>query len=183
MFFFALVLTVLFFFPQLTQAHERRIIGQYQIVVGNHSEPAFVFIPNAADIFITRIAGVDKPINAREGDIVDLELYVQFCGKNNFTCGNNWIKLEDPEQARGTENRYNSYYLPTQPGTYAFRVKGLIADSDPEGAASLEIEEVFVCGEGSLSSDSQFGCVEKPLAVPGPAIPGSVRSGQINPNL
>jgi hypothetical protein len=176
------ILAVAGFIPSIGYTHEGRIIGDYRLVVGHKNEPAFASVPNALELIITRITGVDKPINSQQGDTVDLEAFVQFCGRDNFRCDGQWIQLEPPQQGYGTENRYYSYYLPTESGVYAFRLSGIIAEPDEaaaahsygvvkhadesEGAAPLEIDEVFICGEGSMHPSSQFGCVEQALAVP-----------------
>ena len=176
-------LAVASFIPSIGYTHEGRIIGDYRLVVGHKQEPAFASVPNALDLSITRATGVDKPINTQQGDTVDLEAFVQFCGRDSFRCDGQWIKLESPQQGWGTENHYYSYYLPTERGVYAFRFTGIIAEPSPEaaaayssswpkhadeseGAAPLEIDEIFICGEGSMHPPSQFGCVEQALAVP-----------------
>jgi hypothetical protein len=178
-----LALAVAVSVPPTIQAHEGRIIGDYRLVVGHKNEPAFASVTNAFDLSVTRITGVDKHINSQRGDTVDLEVSVQFCGRDNFVCDGQWIKLEPPQQGWGTENRYYSYYLPTEPGVYAFRITGIIAEASPEAAASLEhsagkhavdsegtapleVDEIFICGEGSMHPSSQFGCVIQPVAVP-----------------
>ena len=110
----------------------------YLLVVGHKREPAFVAVPNAFDLSITRITGLDRPINARAGDTVDLEVFVQFCGHDPANCGDHWTPLAPPHQAHGTENHYQSDYLPTEPGVYAFRLTGVIAEAQPEQEANAE---------------------------------------------
>jgi hypothetical protein len=172
------------FLPPPVQAHGGRAVDDYFLVVGHKNEPAFAAVPNALDLSITRITGRDKPINAREGDTVDLEVSVQFCGHDNFNCGDQWVPLEPLRQARDAENRYYSDYMPTEPGVYAFRITGTIAEAqsehehegnaegaaqsegDLENTASLELDEIFICAVAG------FGCVAQPLAVPNsPSMP------------
>lgn len=75
------------FSPPAVYAHGGRAVDDYFFVVGHKNEPAFAAVPNALDLSITRITGRDKPISARAGDTVDLEVSVQFCGHDNFNCG------------------------------------------------------------------------------------------------
>jgi len=132
------------------QAHEVRQIGAYTLVVGFRAEPAFEDVANAVDIFINRTAD-NKAISVRDGDIVDLQVEVQF---------------RDAEDIAAS-NRYNAWFKPTHNGTYAFRITGSIADTSDAQAGTQAIDASFVCGDGTQSPTTRFNCVADPQPFPG----------------
>ena len=117
----------------MAHAHEPREVGPYTLTVGFRVEPAFEDVVNALDFFVTRTAD-GKLISVRGGDVVDVEVEVQF--RKRESLDSRIIQkdqLAKPEQAFGADNRYNAWFKPTADGAYAFRVKGEVNDvSDPQ---------------------------------------------------
>jgi hypothetical protein len=95
-------------------AHERRMVGPYQFVVGWLNEPAYVGLMNSLDMRIsdTRVTpakaveGLEKTltVDLHSGGLAPLPLAVT---------------------ARfGTPGAYNGYVMPTTTGTFTFSIKG-----------------------------------------------------------
>ena len=149
-------------------AHERRLVGvgQYLIVVGFGTEPAFEDVVNSAEVVIVRAAD-QRPVNAAAGDVVDLTVEVQIRKSEAFDADIvQAADLAKPAQGFGTTNRYFSHFRPTVDGTYAFRIRGTIWDrSDPAGVGPVTIDETYVCGAGSLGLGA-FNCVRDPQTFP-----------------
>jgi hypothetical protein len=139
-------------------AHESRDVGEgeYKMVVGLKNEPAFEDIPNALDLFIYYNNGDYEAINAEEGDEVDLtvEALVLKNGrvKRRVELRDGLVQdWEDP-------SNYTAWFKPIADGAYGFHIYGEIN--------GVEIDEEFICGEGSLDSESSFDCVVDPQTVP-----------------
>src|ERR1700687_1501572 len=64
-------------------AHEQRTVGNYNIEVGWHLEPAYRGFPNAFEIIVTR-ASDDQSISVKNGDVVDLAVEVQLRDREVF---------------------------------------------------------------------------------------------------
>ena len=149
-------------------AHERRLVGlsgEYTVVVGFRSEPPFEDEVNAAEIIVVRTAD-QRPINAASGDIVDLTVEVQLRRREAFDAETiQAATLEKPSQGFGTTNRYYSFFRPTVDGAYAFRVRGTVSDASAPIAGSIEVDETYVCGGGSLGAGA-FNCIRDPQSFP-----------------
>jgi hypothetical protein len=151
-----------------TIGHEARIIGGYRFVVGFRNEPAFSNELNAFDLTITR-ASDSRPINRSAGDLVDLQVEIQFRNREAFDSRIlRRALLEDPlNQVFQTTNRYNSWFKPTVEGTYGFRITGTVSDVTDPQAGPRQIDETFVCGEGTRAENgSRFGCIRVPQSFP-----------------
>lgn len=125
-------------------AHERRQVGEYELVVGWYTEPAFAGQPNGPEVTITRAS---KPVV--EG--VALSVDVIF-GEETTT-----YELEPAFVVGifGEPGNYNADIVPTRPGTWEYRIYGTI-----EGA---EIDETFTSGPDT------FGDILDPAEVAFPA--------------
>lgn len=154
-------------FVPIVNAHEPREVGPYTLTVGFRIEPAFEDVVNAIDFFVTRTSD-GKLINVREGDVVDVEVEVQF--RKTESVSSAIIQkdhLAKPEQAFGADNRYNAWFKPTADGAYGFRVKGEVNDLGDPQAGPLFFDELWVCGAGTQNSTgSRFGCVSDPQTFP-----------------
>ncbi len=159
------------FLSATLSAHETRLIGdneEYKIVIGFDNEPAFEDVINSPVLIISR-ASDDKPIDdsLEKPDIVDLQLEVEFRDAETFDSAIlDSAMLAKPRKKFGTENTYKSSFKPTHDGTYAFHVTGVISDESDPQAGPLNVDETFVCGEGSQSAHG-FGCVQDPQIFPG----------------
>jgi len=129
-------------------AHERRMVGPYQFVVGWLNEPAYVGLMNSLDLRVTdtrvtpakAVEGLEKTVTAdvQSGGLAPLSLTVT---------------------ARfGTAGAYNGYVMPTATGTYIFRIKGKVE--------SLDIDEKFESGPGRFGDIEPTTALQYPNKVP-----------------
>jgi len=152
----------------VVHAHEVRQIGAYTLAVGFRAEPAFEDVVNAIDIFINRTTdGI--AISVRDGDIVDLQVEVQFREAEAVDAAILAAALlrDKPEQDFAVSNRYNAWFKSTHDGIYAFRITGRIADASDPHAGPQAIDATFVCGDGTQSPTTRFNCVADPQPFPG----------------
>jgi len=130
-------------------AHERRMVGPYQFVVGWLNEPAYVGLMNSLDLRVTdtrvtpakAVEGLEKTVTAdvQSGGLAPLSLTVT---------------------ARfGTAGAYNGYVMPTATGTYIFHIKGKVE--------SLDIDEKFESGPGRFGDIESTTALQYPNKVPG----------------
>lgn len=166
------VLAVMVMVPATAAAHEIRTVGpngEYTLVIGWFNEPAFNNVPNGVDIQLVRTAD-KKPVNTEKGDVVDLQVEVQFrAGEDEKAAVLESVTLPNkPSITMGTQNRYATWFMPVRAGAYAFRISGKISDvSDPK-AGAVTLDETFVCGKGSKGHHA-FVCLAEPLVFPSAA--------------
>lgn len=131
-----------------TSAHERRMVGPYQFVVGWLNEPAYVGLVNSLDLRVTdtrvtpakAVEGLEKTltVDLQSGGLAPLPLTVT---------------------ARfGTPGAYNGYVMPTATGTYTFTIKGKIDTQD--------INEKFESGPGRFGDIESTTALQYPNKVP-----------------
>jgi len=129
-------------------AHERRMVGPYQFVVGWLNEPAYVGLMNSLDMRIsdTRVT----PAKAVEGLEKTLTVVLQTGGL---------APLPLTVTARfGTPGAYNGYAMPTTTGTYIFTIKGKID--------TLDVNEKFESGPGRFGDIESTAALQYPNKVP-----------------
>ena len=129
-------------------AHERRMVGPYQFVVGWLNEPAYVGLVNSLDMRIsdTRVT----PAKAVEGLEKTLTVDLQSGGLTS---------LPLTVTARfGTPGAYNGYVMPTATGTYTFTIKGKID--------TLDVNEKFESGPGRFGDIESTTALQYPNKVP-----------------
>jgi hypothetical protein len=129
-------------------AHERRMVGPYQFVVGWLTEPAYVGLVNSLDMRIsdTRVT----PAKAVEGLEKTLTVDLQTGGLGS---------LPLTVTARfGTPGAYNGYVMPTATGTYIFTIKGKID--------TLDVNEKFESGPGRFGDIESTTALQYPNKVP-----------------
>jgi hypothetical protein len=120
-------------------AHERREVGNFNIVVGFRVEPALQNEMNGIDLRVTRRDAAATPVENLQDA---LEVTVIAGGKSMPT------KLRAVFRDPG---HYYSDFIPTQAGDYTFQIKGKI-----DGQT---VEERFISGPG------RFGAVESVEAL------------------
>ena len=131
-------------------AHERRMVGPYQFVVGWLNEPAYVGLMNSLDMRIsdTRVT----PAKAVEGLEKTLTVDLQTGGLTS---------LPLTVTARfGTPGAYNGYVMPTATGTYIFTIKGKIE--------TIDVNEKFESGPGRFGDIEPTTALQYPSKVPAP---------------
>ena len=129
-------------------AHERRMVGPYQLVVGWLNEPAYLGLVNSLDLRVsdTRVT----PAKAVEGLEKTLTVDLQSGGL---------APLPLAVAARfGTPGAYNGYVMPTTTGTYTFTIKGKIESQD--------VNEKFESGPGRFGDIESTTALQYPNKVP-----------------
>ena len=132
----------------IAAAHERRMVGPYQFVVGWLNEPAYIGLMNSLDMRIsdTRVT----PAKAVEGLEKTLTVDLQTGGLGS---------LPLTVTARfGTPGAYNGYVMPTATGTYTFTIKGKIE--------TLDVNEKFESGPGRFGDIESTTAIQYPNKVP-----------------
>jgi hypothetical protein len=129
-------------------AHERRMVGPYQFVVGWLTEPAYVGQLNSLDLRISdtrqnpaaAVTGLEKTLTAdlAAGGLAPYKLEVT---------------------ARfGTAGAYNGVVMPTVTGTYTFHIVGKID--------TTSIDEKFTSGPNTFGDIEDTAAVQYPAKVP-----------------
>ena len=129
-------------------AHERRMVGPYQFVVGWLTEPAYLGQLNSLDLRITDtrqnppapVTGLEKTLTAD----------VTAGGLTPF-------KLEVTARF-GTPGAYNGVVMPTVKGTYTFHITGKIDTTN--------IDEKFTSGPNTFGDIEDTAAVQYPQKVP-----------------
>jgi len=136
-------------------AHERRMIGPYQFIVGWLNEPAYVGQLNSLDLRITDtrqnpaapVTGLEKTFTAEvsAGGLAPFPLAVS---------------------ARfGTAGAYNGWVMPTVVGQYTFHITGTI-DARGGGDAPQKIDEKFQSGPNTFGDIENTAALQYPTKVP-----------------
>ena len=129
-------------------AHERRMVGPYQLVVGWLNEPAYVGLVNSLDLHVTDTRVT--PAKAVEGLEKTLTVDLQTGGLTSIAL---------TVTARfGTPGAYNGYVMPTTTGTYVFTIKGKIDTQD--------VNEKFESGPGRFGDVESTSALQYPNKVP-----------------
>lgn len=127
-------------------AHERRMVGQYQFIVGWLNEPAYVGQLNSLDLRITDtrtnqpVSGLEKTIQAdvAAGGLAPFPLTVS---------------------ARfGTAGGYNGWVMPTVVGQYTFHITGKID--------TQSVDEKFQSGPNTFGDIQETATLQYPTKVP-----------------
>lgn len=131
------------------EAHERRSLGPYQVVVGWLGEPAFAGVANAVDFRVTdtrstpprNVEGLEKTLT--------VEVFQ----------GGSTTPFSAPFRTRfGSPGAYAADILPTREGSYRFVIKGKIE--------SLDVNETFETGPGRFEEIRPVTALQYPDTVP-----------------
>ena len=112
-------------------AHERKIAGQYQLVIGWGDEPAFSGMRNAVEIDLADRAG--KPVTDLGGGSLSVEVIY---GDQRVT-----LPLRP---AREPQGKFSAWLVPTRAGTYTFHISGTIK-GEPIDISSTCSDTTFAC--------------------------------------
>ena len=129
-------------FTMTASAHGRTQVGEYELVIGFHNEPAYQGEPNGLDLFVTNTA-TNERVNGLE-DTLRVEI-VHGASKQELTL----------ETQFGQEGAYTAHVLPTEAGDYTWHLWG-------------EIEGTPV-DVSMTSSPDTFGAVEPKSLIAFPA--------------
>lgn len=131
------------------EAHERRALGPYQVVVGWLAEPAFAGVANAVDLRVTdtrttpprNVEGLERTLS--------VEVYQ----------GGSVTPYRAAFRARfGAPGAYAADIVPTREGDYRFVVKGKIE--------TLDVNETFESGPGRFDEIRPLTALQYPDTVP-----------------
>jgi hypothetical protein len=125
-------------FPRGASAHGSTQVGDYELVIGFHNEPAYQGEPNGLDLFVTNTA-TNEPVNGLE-DTLQVEIIY---GAS---------RQELPLQAQfGQEGAYRADILPTEAGDYTWHIWGEI-EGIPVDVSMTSSPDTF----GSVEPKSEF---------------------------
>jgi hypothetical protein len=103
-------------------AHTEKKAGRYSFVIGLGTEPAYAGQPNSLQVIISRDG---KPATDLAGQLDGLMAHAYYGGKADPKLENAMMPLEPHfGDGWGTPGDYRSFFVPTQPGTYTFTLKG-----------------------------------------------------------
>jgi hypothetical protein len=138
--------------PSPAEAHERRTVGPYQLVVGFLVEPAFAGTVNGVDLRVTdtradpakNVEGLETTVTADvfQGGLstpLSLKLRARF----------------------GTPGAYAADFIPTRAGSYRFVFRGKIEDT-----AIAEKDGTFESGPGRFNDAEDPSKLQYPAKVP-----------------
>ena len=129
-------------------AHDRRIVGPYQFVVGFLGEPAFAGQVNGVDLTIT-----DPRVNNKPVEGVEKTLTV------DVFAGGLTTALSLPIHSRfGLPGKYAADFVPTRPGSFTFVFKGKVESTD--------VNEKFESGPGRFNDVESTDKFQFPDKVP-----------------
>jgi len=142
------VIASLMLFSGHAYAHERRMVGPYQLIVGWLTEPAYLGQLNSLDLRISdtrqnpaaAVSGLEKTLTAdvAAGGLAPFALTVT---------------------ARfGTPGAYNGVVMPTVKGAYTFHITGRID--------TMTIDEKFSSGPNTFGEIEDTAAVQYPQKVP-----------------
>lgn len=134
------------------EAHERRTVGPYQLVVGFLVEPAFAGSVNGVDLRVTDARA--NPAKNVEGlqDTVTVDVFQ----------GGLSTPLSLKLRARfGQPGAYAADFVPTQPGAYRFVFKGKIEQTELTAT-----DGTFESGPGRFNDAEDASKLQYPVKVP-----------------
>jgi hypothetical protein len=104
---------IIFFSYRFASAHGHTEVGDYELAIGFHTEPALQGEPNGLDLFVTKISTGESVVGLEE----TLRVEVLFGGAT---------KELSLEPQFGQEGAYTAHLLPTEAGDYTWRIFGQI---------------------------------------------------------
>jgi hypothetical protein len=150
-------------------AHGRTEVGDYQLVIGFHNEPAYQSEPNGLDLFVTN-KNTEENINGLEKTL-----------KAEIIYGASKKELTVRPQF-GRDGAYTAYVVPTEAGDYTWHIWGTINDTpvdvsmesspDTFGAVEAKAEAAFPAAEATTAqlkaqADSAASTAQTALIVGG----------------
>jgi hypothetical protein len=108
---FILALCLAILVPLTAFAHGHTEVGDYELVIGFHNEPAYQGEPNGLDLFVTNLT-TGEPVNGLE-ETLRVEL-IYGASKQELTI----------ETQFGQDGAYTAHVLPTEAGDYTWHIWG-----------------------------------------------------------
>lgn len=131
------------------EAHERRTVGPYQLVVGWLNEPTFVGATNAVSLSVTDTR------NTPPTPVPDLEKTFRV---EVFQGGLTTPFASTFRTRFGVPGAYAADMVPTRSGSYRFVISGTIGD--------LRVNETFESGPGRFDEVRPQTALQYPVEVP-----------------
>jgi hypothetical protein len=113
---FAVVAILLLMLPDGAFAHGTTQVGDYELVIGFHTEPVYQGEPNSLDLFVTNTKTNEK-VNGLEAS---LQVEIIHGASKKI------LKLQPQEDLDGA---YTADVIPTATGDYTWRIFGKIGDT------------------------------------------------------
>jgi hypothetical protein len=148
----AVVAAALVIFTNIAYAHERRMVGEYEFVVGFLVEPAIEGEKNGVDLRV-RI-----PAEAEGGDPTPVEGVEETLQVEITHVPSGVSKQADLRGIFGDPGHYTTDLILTAPGQYQFHFTGSVGD--------LEVDETFVSSEDTFSDVHPSTEFQFPESVP-----------------
>jgi hypothetical protein len=143
----ALALLLALVMPLSVLAHGHTEVGDYELVIGFHNEPAYQGEPNGLDLFVTNMKTKER-VNGLEETLKAEIIYG--ASKQELTMEAQW----------GQDGAYTAYVLPTEAGDYTWHIWG-----DIEGTP---VDVSMTSSPDTFSSVEPKSAVAFPAAEPTP---------------
>jgi hypothetical protein len=108
---FAVALLIAVLIPFTVFAHGHTEVGDYELVIGFHNEPAYQGEPNGLNLFVTNMK-TEEPVNGLE-ETLRVEI-IHGSSKQELKMEAQW----------GQDGAYTAYVLPTAEGDYTWHIWG-----------------------------------------------------------
>jgi hypothetical protein len=131
-------------------AHGQTEVGDYELEIGFHNEPAYLYQPNGLDLFVTNTK-TDERVNGL-ADTLQAEIIY---GSSKKT-----LNLEPQEE----DGAYTAYVVPTELGDYTWHIFGKIEDT-PVDVSMTSSPDTF----GSVEPLSDYAFPASKPANTGPS--------------
>ena len=141
----------------VASAHGHTEVGDYELVIGFHNEPAYQSEPNGLDLFVT-----NKKTGEKVNDLADtLKVEIIFgSSKKELKIRPQW----------GEDGAYTADVLPTVAGDYTWHIWGAIKGtpvdvsmtSSPSGASREPARSMHATGSRMCSMTSNIAMTSKP---------------------
>lgn len=139
------VVSLVPFNASVASAHGHTEVGDYEIVIGFHNEPAYQGEPNGLNMFVTNKATKAK-INGLEDTL-----------KAELIDGDKKVAL--PVKAQwGQDGAYTAYVIPTETGAYTWHIFGTIN--------TTPVDVSMTAGPEAFSEIESKGAISFPAAEP-----------------
>jgi hypothetical protein len=139
---------LMLFSSSIASAHGHTTVGDYTLVIGFHTEPAYQSEPNGLDLFVTNTKTKEN-INGL-ADTLKVEIIFGSARK-----------ALDIKPQWGRDGAYTAYVLPTQSGDYTWHISGDIKGT-PVDVSMTSSPETF--GSVEAKSEVAFPAAEATVA-------------------
>ena len=141
-------------------AHGVTTVGDYELVIGFHNEPAYQGEPNGLDLFVTNMT-TSEPVNGLE-ETLRVEI-IHGASTRELTI----------ETQFGQDGAYTAHVLPTEAGDYTWHIWGDIEGtpvdvsmtSSPDTFSAVEPKSVVAFPAAEPTSDDLQGQTQTALML------------------